>query len=411
MKPNKEKGIPKEVSHGIWIPLWSFQVEPLRSLSAGERQLYCLIFGLSRSVGYCFASNSKLSAILNSSPNAIGNSVSKLKNNGLVSVNQVGKSRQISPLIDITKADDGPLLVEGQGNGTSTKSGGPQADPPLKVEGTSTKSGGPYYNKLKTKQKLSRPSGGDGVEMETDMPFLESLETEKTPPSKFDIDCASKLKDALNTKNLITRPVSLRNWSNEFRILRKTNKKAIIKSVLKWYCDHAGQKYISVALSAGSFRRKFDNIKHQSENHVTPTSVKKHTEYDQATTSLYNELRHLHWPKGTKTQLMDAIQDSVLEYGVFWKALTDVTKRTDVDPKVLRFAKELRSSIPSLKTFVRDWFEGIHKSVANWKDWSGNLRSMALRRDHKKFHSLGQGWSDDYCGDPSRWDKLLELLG
>jgi len=390
-------------SGGIWLPSASFTAPLMGNLSPMERVLFCLICGLSQSTGYCYATNNQLAETIQSSPDHVKSGVSRFVKLGLLLWRKVGILRQLTPLLDRT---GGPLFPPEGGDiveGSGRNSGGGQGEI---VEAT--------YSKTIVKQKtLSRPAGDDGFEEDQTMPFFDELVPETTSqstPSKFDVDCATKLKETLQSKNLVTRPVSIKKWSNEFRILRKTNKKAIIKSVLKWYCDKARQKYVSVALSAGSFRRKFDNLKHQSENQFTSSSPKEHKEYDTITKALYDELKHLHWPKGTKTQLLDAIQDSVLEYDLFWKALLTVTKRADVPTGVLRLAKELKGSIPSQKTFVRTWFETINKSVENWEGWSGNLRSMALKRDHKKFQALGRGWSDDYCGEPGRWDKLVEVM-
>lgn len=385
---------------GLWKPAQIYHDPAFKDLSYAEKEMYCLINALSKKSGRCWASNGSIAKMLGMDTNFVGDCVSKLRKRGLVLWSKFKDRRLLVPTI-ILQTDPMEISL-----------------PSVKHGEVLRKTRRPLITKHSKTNTLSRPSDGDGIEEDkTSMPFLDELQPKL--PNNVDTKRAIQLKEALKTKDLIRAKVNVKQWANQFRLLRQDVGKGVIQPILQWYCDHAGERGVPQAWSASSFRKKFDQIRNGMGRTFSKPEETVHKEYHKHTLSIYEELKHYSWPKGTKTQLLDAIQDSVLEYEAFRKGLFSLNTLTKVKQedkstkkgnKLERLLIELQGLVPGATTFIRNWFDNVNKSVQNWDAWSGNLRSMGMSRANKKFIAIGRGWTDDYCGEPERWDKLMELM-
>jgi len=92
---------------GVWIPFSSYTTPdaPLHHLTHGEQVLYCLIYGLAKTKGYCRSTNAWMAKALNCSPTSIGDMVAELKSKGVLSCRVVRNKRRLSPLVVLEERD------------------------------------------------------------------------------------------------------------------------------------------------------------------------------------------------------------------------------------------------------------------------------------------------------------------
>jgi hypothetical protein len=221
------------------------------------------------------------------------------------------------------------------------------------------------------------------------MPFFKFPE----PPSKTteeDALWAKQLHSALS-KRMIVKKYSERRWSQEFRLLRTYVEDDHITKVLNWYCQNIRKPFVPLAFSAKSFRNKFPNIEQ-----AMIRDIGEEVQISEDANQITRRLLNLYWPKITPDELKRAVQLSLDNYESF---LSHDTKH---------FPIPIRNKLSSPVVFVEQWFRDLHPSIVDWQEWNGNIIKQAFHHEHKRFRARGRSWANEYCGDPSRWDRLIE---
>lgn len=147
----------------------------------------------------------------------------------------------------------------------------------------------------------------------------------------------------------------------------------------------------------------------------------------QAAMRIEREIRHLHWPAGTKMELLQAIQHNLNRYAKFVKRVTryyhhlqrqikQESQRSNGRNKRLAYLEGLSRVLVHLwqvklfqeETFVTHWMTWVQQSISHWKE--GSLMQTLFDPDSKKYHGMACSLVYDFCNDPSRWFDIRKEL-
>ncbi len=248
-------------------------------------------------------------------------------------------------------------------------------------------------------------------------------ETVESKTSTVDTHLADTLHNIVINVHKVRQRWVRSKWAKEFSILRKEVDAERITKALDWYKDNAKKEYVPICLSAKAFRQKFPKIE-AAMTRVVKTKWSNVT-VSQTAKDIARELRHLHWPKGSKEQLPAVIQVSLDNLNTFnsrrnsnplleWKP-----KKLKINgrvisgstPPLVSFAKQM-VNLSSMKgqAFIKNWMQSVYDQIHSWDSWSGNLMSFAFSETSSKFHDLGRELATKYCGDPERWDAYIKEI-
>jgi hypothetical protein len=240
----------------------------------------------------------------------------------------------------------------------------------------------------------------------------------KTTESPFDLECASMLAEVVKNHNKVMRPIYPKVWARDFAKLRNIDNvpKCRILRILNWYILHFGEKYISQAYSAKSFRSKFDAIERQQARHQEKNPTANIS--DEAKEIAQDCLVGVGWPAGAKQQLPLVIQLSLDNYKNFRKAhsaygkkLAKLPMNLSKNTTALRFWENIGADLGYAKSFITRWFTSwIHKRRANWNEWDGNLVRDIFSKDHPVFLEWGRKQSSDFSGSVNYWNTYMEKV-
>lgn len=236
--------------------------------------------------------------------------------------------------------------------------------------------------------------------------------------SQFDLACAKQLHrivfDQLQKRNRW----SSSKWADEFRLLRQTATEDQITFALDWYqsnCQNSSKKCPSLESAAG-FRRHWKWLSECVDRDAPLTVTISLDAHDLAAT-----LRRERWPMGSDKQLGAVIQLSLDAYSAILKQTHQLWKdhkaqdAAKPSPKqadrYLLFLEEVwKMFFTTSKHFVERWMIEVHKSVADWSGWNGDLRSHVFTFDHPKFQRMGQRFASNYCGRDDEWNRYCQEL-
>jgi hypothetical protein len=246
-------------------------------------------------------------------------------------------------------------------------------------------------------------------ETQGNMSLNPALEPKQAGPSKHtptDYRWATKLRDALAKAGKVTKPVNTLKWATQFatmRVLDGLNEQEV-DTVLVWYCGRVGKEYIPQAYSAKAFRAKYVPIrdardrelkKGQAEVVVTPHAQK-----------VADNLKHLHWPKGSLATLPEVAQKCIDNMVAF----KELQAKDDLQHGFAGFRDWLKPST-SAADRTQEWLRQRFDRVANWDGWSGNTKLLVWSLDNEDVRKWGRSQAATYCGDAGFWDKYLAKLG
>ena len=233
-----------------------------------------------------------------------------------------------------------------------------------------------------------------------------------------DTQWAQFLFDKLRAYNKVKRNVSMIHWAHEFLLLRKEYPDVPLEEIeeaLLWYCRQVKKtreerKGVPEIYSAAAFRQKFQKVRSAMER--AGASKPKEVELDESGQHILAEVEHLGWPKGTKSQLKEVIQASMNNFRTFQQKVRAVgdLPRTD---KLYTLHEVVCGHVrrkSNVSSFLIFWLKGVHKQIADWSDFSGNLRSYIWRLDHKMNLAVMEGWAVSCSGKTERWSQYLALL-
>ena len=215
-------------------------------------------------------------------------------------------------------------------------------------------------------------------------------------------------------------------WIGGFRRLLQTDgiKLERVKKVLDWYLANFGGKYIPQAFSAAAFRYKFMQIesamnRDSHDNEVKEEKIIEKMDISPMGRRIVDRISHGIWPRGSRRQLPGVVQASLDEYHGFLDRrntlLRSMPSETDSKGitrgiKLKRLLKFLVETMPAPSAFVETWMREVHDNIVNWDSWSGNLGSMGVKIQGKRFQNMGRDWTQSYFGEEVQWDKLMEKM-
>src|SRR6185295_17314531 len=139
---------------------------------------------------------------------------------------------------------------------------------------------------------------------------------------------------------------------------------------------------------------------------------------------IVDELKTLGWPKGSLTNLPEATARTYDAMKAMYSKLYRVKKRiAEGDTLQGRTPMEMRELAHYIEEVIAvmgmhaqsaatHWMRSVHKRVANWADWSGDLKSYVFSYSNKQFLSLLADVSRRYdSGNPKWVPFFLESLG
>lgn len=227
----------------------------------------------------------------------------------------------------------------------------------------------------------------------------------KSTPDQFDVQCAKILHQILLQRHLIHSRCRPSAWAKEFALLRTLDgvREIEIAAVLEWYEKTAGNDYIPEAFSGKAFRSKFLQLQRAMQKNpvVTVTDLAR---------DLAKDLLRKHWPQGSGDKLPEAVQLTIDNYQKFRVKYTKLVYSPKMDARLMRLYTFVGMKLPSPVTFAEQWMTHVHKQIVDWDDWSGDILKQAFTVTNKRFNNMGRQWASEYCSDPGRWDKLMELL-
>lgn len=223
--------------------------------------------------------------------------------------------------------------------------------------------------------------------------FFKTWKPQMPTLDDFDLQAAKTLATALYKNNKVQRQFKLAYWAQFFCRLRRDVEPDNIIKVLNWYCSNIKRPYTPQAYSGKSFWEKFDQIER-----AMIRAVGEEVAVSDEARKITERLQNLYWPKINEDELAQAVQLSLDNYTSF---LTHDTKL---------FPPAIRNKLSAPATFTEQWFRDVNNQIRDWDDWSGNIKKQAFYPEHKRFRARGRSWANEYCGDPNRWDQLMEKI-
>jgi len=386
---------------GTWIPARAWLLLESGVINLREMVLMSTIDALSKDDDPCWASNEELGDFMKLKPNTVGDSISKLVKLGLlqrcIKKTRTGTSRYLLVLwYDPTPDFSGVRTPDSPGVSPSPPS-----------EGRVYRTGRVFSNT----SNASNSKGGQEV------PFFPQLKT--SPPEDEHHRRATRLIDGLKKSKRASGPVSTKTWAIHIKRLHKDldEDDARLDTVLSWFIDNIKGTYTPRVYSATTFRSKFIAIE-DAMKRATGTDNAIDIEITEMATKIAERLRMKGWPKGSASDLalvvqmsLNAYQDFLSRCQRFAKALPDFDLKAGERDEMMRLMIHFISGgLPSVAHFVEQWMVDVHTQIADWDDWSGDLTKMAFKPEAKRFRHWGRALVNDYCRDPKRWDRLMELM-
>jgi hypothetical protein len=235
-------------------------------------------------------------------------------------------------------------------------------------------------------------------------------------------DLAVKLKQALKDKKKLRRSADLVKWAREFKKLSEDDEVglATLEKVVLWYLPHIGEDKIPEAYSASGIVEKWEKLVGAYERFNNPQTSKSSNKIPVSVDSLseeeewvYDKVKDLYWPKGSKLQLPSAIRQSYAAYSTFKQSLCDyLTNHEEFSNgkfnHLWQVCEQVDAHTFEPKDYLEQWFTR-NNEVAHWDKWCGHLSIFSL--DHKWFKTELYEHCENFSGDPEDADLLLKELG
>lgn len=237
----------------------------------------------------------------------------------------------------------------------------------------------------------------------------------KTDPRKIDKQFARELRSICESVSR-RQKWKLTTWANEFRLQREQDQVTpqAVQEVLDWYGPAAKTIKAPSVYNASHFRKHFGWLSDlMKKDRVVSIEISE----DAKTIAGY--LNHYHWPKNAKQHLALVAQitmDSAKQFRNEVKALI-----TKADPKSAKFKFMNRlvcntyygeAVFPTPYYFAKEWLTNIWTQYGTWKDWSGDIVSLAWNGDlrSKAFQKYMGNVLRIFDSYTKMWNELIEEL-
>jgi hypothetical protein len=272
----------------------------------------------------------------------------------------------------------------------------------------------------RTNSAATPPRGdADGEEGTTTFPIQVPGQDKSRPPRRsrgplFGIETpspsacgyAARLAELVIKAGKRHRRSSQRDWERAFTKAEQTYSASTVETVFNWYAKHFGERFVPEIESGKTFYTRFEAIqkaikRDERDNPqvtVSPQAAKLAKRFD-----------NWGWPKGSETQLPTVVQVSIDRIEELVTKLNGVYSVRQ-SPVENRLVLEVIRQTADVNWLLTEWFRDVHRRVANWAAWSGDLMPFAFDFNSKQFRAMAQDWSRKKCGDPTVWDKILKEI-
>jgi len=252
-----------------------------------------------------------------------------------------------------------------------------------------------------------------------------------SPCSVVDQQNAQKLNNFLKEQGYLHKEASTSKSAEHFRLLREKDgyDDSLIGSILQYYLDHFGERWMLECYSTKAFREKFLAIvRHKEKNNpdISP-EAKKVVEL---------LTKNKHWPKGSDQELPNAVQISMNNIGKWFNKFKSLnfklTEQLSTFPKqgserlklpdkermeyhrinnAVNYMERMKQTFWwTPEKFVYYWFLEFHDGLGKWDEFNGSLQGQILTTTHRRFNGMFLDFTVQYCGNTKRWDELKEMI-
>lgn len=201
-------------------------------------------------------------------------------------------------------------------------------------------------------------------------------------------------------------------WKVPFAQLRRhlAGRDELIDAVLDWFCSFPTKQALkdtklpTGVCNALYFRKNWEWIHDRYEKHRSGIPAKVEVGADAL--AIVKRLKMNRWPKGSAEQLPAAVQVSINALAAFHRKVAEVRKESfELD----RITSDY-FTYTKINSFIEKWFNNVHKRIANWDAWSGNLDAYIFKHSSEQFQNHGKAISVNLCGKPYLWERLYERV-
>jgi len=230
----------------------------------------------------------------------------------------------------------------------------------------------------------------------------------------LEIELCKLLKESLKNTRMYGHWTTANQAKELAKFRRIIKDDSYLVKVFKWYCQNLHRVvpkdslredgiYMAKCDSPSSIIKNWTWISNRYDQLNRPED---NIEVTKEATDIAKRLGGKYWPKGSEDQLDQAVQLSITEYDKFRKNL----KKLKVNGHVGDFVEYLRNRLPRSEDFVEGWFREVNDSVANWKDWHGNILKESFSVKSKRFQQHGKDLATRYGRSPKLWNELMEVI-
>ena len=188
---------------------------------------------------------------------------------------------------------------------------------------------------------------------------------------------------------------SPRMWELPLAILAKQVGHDEMFKAVQWYVsNHPGNMGMKL-YNGKDFRQYYTKVLQRMEK-CQPKMV----EVDAVLKATVGEIKGWGWPKGSKSQVGAACQ-------LTFDVIKDFRKRIGKSNRSGLSTWLLEGGMGTPLGFVEEWMRKVHKRVANWDDWHGDLlKEVPKPPADKRFNQWGREIAEVYS-TAKAWDKLV----
>jgi len=225
------------------------------------------------------------------------------------------------------------------------------------------------------------------------------------PINAFDGTMAYLLEKAVRTLPPRTTGIAsarTKAWPEQFRILRKSQNEDAIRRTMSWYTTNIGKRFVPLAFSGESFRKKFVAIQRAANRDVSNVA-----DVGKAAKVVAERLNALNWPNGSAASIPSCVQHTMDAYAKLCAAIR-AAAATIGTARLRKFAEHVTASLVPAATFAEQWWRAVHARVVAWQGWDGGFGMFAFSA--KGFEPHGRELATKYCGDSTLWDRLAQEI-
>lgn len=228
----------------------------------------------------------------------------------------------------------------------------------------------------------------------------------------FEKTAASRLETLLRRHRRVTGPVQIKTWQRIIRGMLKANSKETIKAVIQFLenDDNFKWQYTPVFYSATGFKTKFDGLRAAMDRTAAAKPFDNQQQASEEEQWVLDLLNSLDWPKGSQSDLLECVRDSLIAYTAFSVRFWAMPKAFKARSSISYFHEHLGAFVyTSPKQYVLDWFRAVHYKLSRWKDWNDKLQKYKWTVTHPDHVTMLEEHSTRFSANAGMAKQILEL--